>query len=247
VRDVGYVEHDEAVVQSARRTTPLLLDNPTAKAGRNVERVARRICSGEAFATDVEADEADDSLYALLRVTRTASDEEIRRATKRQRELYGPESLAAVALLDAATLTHERTRIDEAAETLLDPMRRRAYDAKHFPEDEASRASAPSNRTPRPDTAIVTEMLAEIGPDTAVTGALLRKVREACGIDLAEISAKTKVSRVHLQALEDEDFAKLPPAVYVRGFVIEFAKALRLDPIHAERSYMARLRERAHP
>src|SRR5690606_34126495 len=40
---IGYVEHDDAVWLTARRRRPLLIDAPTSKAARNLERVARRL------------------------------------------------------------------------------------------------------------------------------------------------------------------------------------------------------------
>ena len=53
------------------------------------------------------------------------------------------------------------------------------------------------------------ELQREIGPETEFTGTLLRKVRESQGLELAEISAKTKIGRAHLQALEEERFEDL--------------------------------------
>src|SRR5690606_33661658 len=40
---LGHVEHDDAVWLTARKRQPLLIDSPTAKSARNIERVARRI------------------------------------------------------------------------------------------------------------------------------------------------------------------------------------------------------------
>jgi flagellar biosynthesis protein FlhG len=83
----------------------------------------------------------------------------------------------------------------------------------------------------------------EIGPETEFTGPLLRKVRESHGVELADICAKTKISKVHLEAIEEEHFAALPAAVYVRGFVAELAKFLRLDPPQVQRTFLRRMRE----
>ena len=92
-----------------------------------------------------------------------------------------------------------------------------------------------------------TELAKELGPDTEFTGALLKKVRESQGVELTEISARTKIARAHLEAIEEESFQNLPAAVYVRGFVAELAKYLRLDPLHVQRSYMRRVRETRTP
>ena len=49
---LGYVEHDDAVWLTVRRRRPLLIDSPTSKGARNVERIARRVL---ALATAREA------------------------------------------------------------------------------------------------------------------------------------------------------------------------------------------------
>jgi flagellar biosynthesis protein FlhG len=249
--ELGHVEQDDTVWLTVRRNKPLLVDSPTSKSARNVERIARRVL---ALATTKPSDDAplpgaipmeEPTLYAVLGLTRSATDEEIRRAYKRQREVYATGGLATVSLLDTEQLASAQRRLDEAHDTLLDAIRRRAYDLSTFPEAEPQVLSA---RTTRPALAAEQLMLQdqlqrEIGPDTEFTGPLLRKVRESQGLELAEISTKTKIARSHLQALEEERFEDLPALVYTRGFLIELAKQLRLDPAHVHRTYLRRLRE----
>lgn len=51
----------------------------------------------------------------------------------------------------------------------------------------------------------------------------------------------------YLQALESELYAKLPAAVYVRGFLVEYAKVLGLEVERVKDSYLARMRGHATP
>jgi len=248
--ELGHVEQDDTVWLTVRRNKPLLVDSPTSKSARNVERLARRVLAlaasrGADLAPAPSIPTEDPTLYAVLGVTRSASDEEIRRAYKRQREIYATGGLATVSLLDGEQLAAAQSKLDEAYDTLLDLVRRRAYDLSTFPESEPQALSA---RSTRPALAaeqlmLQAELQREIGPDTEFTGALLRKVRESQGIELAEISAKTKIGRNYLQALEDERFEDLPALVYTRGFLVEVAKQLRLDPSHVQKTYLRRLRE----
>ena len=83
-----------------------------------------------------------------------------------------------------------------------------------------------------------------ITPDTEFSGDLLRAVRQSQGTSLHQISERTKVGTAYLRCIEDEEFEKLPAAVYVRGFVTEFAKCLRLDPEQVSQSYLRRYRAR---
>jgi flagellar biosynthesis protein FlhG len=247
--ELGHIELDDTVSLTVRRNKPLLVDSPTSKSARNLERIARRVVAlATAKAQDrvtVALPTEEPTLYAVLGVTRSASDEEIRRAYKRQREIYSTGGLATVSLLDTPQLTAAQRKLDEAHDTLLDPIRRRAYDLSTFPEAEPLVLSA---RTTRPALAaeqlmLQEELQREIGPDTDFTGSLLRKVRESLGMELSDISAKTKIARAHLNAIEEERYADLPALVYTRGFLAELAKQLRLDPNQVQKTYLRRLRE----
>jgi flagellar biosynthesis protein FlhG len=182
----------------------------------------------------------------VLGVSRTAADDEIRRAYKRQREIFRDGSFPVVSVVSEDALRDEQARIEEAYDTLLDPNKRRAYDLSTFPDEEE--AAAPTER--RIDSAkaaelamLQAELKNEVHAETDFTGPLLRKVREAQGIELADIAQRTKISTPHLRALEAEDPAELPAMVYVQGFVQEVAKFLKLDPTQVARTYMRRMRE----
>ncbi len=65
---------------------------------------------------------------------------------------------------------------------------------------------------------------------TESIGEVLRQAREARGISLAEAEEATKVRQKFLQALEQDDFQRLPGEVYRRGFLKSYAIYLGLDP-----------------
>jgi flagellar biosynthesis protein FlhG len=250
LNDLGYVEYDDAVWASARKRQPLLVEAPTSRAARNVERVARRVLAlgsaSEPEGTAVAGVPPEEpSYYTFFGIVRSASDEEIRRAYKRKKDIYGDTSVAAAALLDEATLRKARTRLAVAYDTLLDPVRRRAYDLSTF-SSEPEPTQQPEPTRSRPDAELLmlrAELASEIGPETQFTGRLLRKAREALGLELSDISQTTKIARSHLHAIEEEDFGALPAVVYVRGFLGEIAKQLKLDPALVQRTYLKRLRE----
>jgi len=247
--ELGHVEHDDTVWLTVRRNKPLLVDSPASKSARNIERIARRVLAVTTAKSErlppSPVPTEDPTLYSVLGVTRSASDEEIRRAYKRQREIYATGGLATASLLDGPQLAIAQRKLDEAYDTLLDLVRRRAYDLSTFPEPEQQVLSA---RTTRPALAaeqlmLQEELQREIGPETEFTGSLLRKVRESQGLELLDISARTKIARAHLQAIEEERFEDLPALVYTRGFLVELAKQLRIDPLHVQKTYLRRMRE----
>jgi flagellar biosynthesis protein FlhG len=246
--ELGHVEHDDTVWLAVRRNKALLVDSPACRAARNLERIARRVL---ALLTTPEMRNPPDqlplatvTLYEVLGVERSASDEDVRRAYKRQREIYAPGSLAIQSLISDPQLDTQQGKIDEAYDTLLDPVRRRAYDLSTFEREEVPQPkSLPKPALAAEQVMLQQELAREIGPDTEFTGGLLRKVRESQGIDVSEIAAKTKISRTHLEAIEAEAFESLPAPVYVRGFVSELAKCLRLDPALVQKTYLRRMRE----
>jgi flagellar biosynthesis protein FlhG len=248
---IGHVEQEDAVWLSVVRRRPVLIDSPASKAARNLERVARRVLALATSRDQARVDEPlplvpdDPNLYDIMGTHRGATDEEIRRAHKRQREIFQPKSLSLTSLLTEQQLVSERAQIDEAHDTLLDPLRRRAYDVSMFPDsdEEVPRQDPSQNEALKAEREMLREELRrEISAETEFSGGLLRKVRESLGIELEEIATRTKISSSYLKAIEHEDFKSLPALVYTRGFVQQVAKHLKLDPTQVSRTYLRRMR-----
>lgn len=71
-------------------------------------------------------------------------------------------------------------------------------------------------------------------------GSFLRKVREAQSVSLEEMSNLTKISKTYIQAIETEDFKKLPAPVFVRGFLVQIFRILKLPQEKALEPYLQR-------
>ena len=63
----------------------------------------------------------------------------------------------------------------------------------------------------------------------AVFGDTLRQARAHKGVTLKEAEQATRINRHHLLALEEEQFDDLPPLIYQRGIVRNYATYLNLD------------------
>ncbi|HSB32914.1 MAG TPA: helix-turn-helix domain-containing protein, partial [Nitrospirota bacterium] len=68
-------------------------------------------------------------------------------------------------------------------------------------------------------------------------GKYLHDAREARGIDLRDAAQQTRISLQYLRALEEENFEKLPGDVFVRGFLKNYARFLRLDETEVMKQY----------
>lgn len=62
-------------------------------------------------------------------------------------------------------------------------------------------------------------------------GERLRAAREAKGLSLAEVAARTRVPLRHLEAIEASNFAGLPSSTYAVGFVRGYARAVDADEV----------------
>jgi flagellar biosynthesis protein FlhG len=238
---MGHIDHDDTVWTCVRNRRPLLLEVPGAKSSKKLEKIARRVLALEGQPLrrgDSLRTVPSDSHHDMLEVERGATDEEIRRAYKRCRDLYAHDSLACYGLLEPHEIESMRARLDEAFDVLLDPARRRPYELSVFPPGSEPRREEVESY-PEGDEVLP---LPEITPDTVFTGALLKQVREASRVTLRDVSQKTKIGLQYLRAIEEDDFARLPALVYASGFVGEFAKFLKLDPQQVSRTYVRRYR-----
>jgi len=253
IRYLGHLEYDEAVWASTRRRRPLLIEHPETRIAKCFERIARGLLAVQPPRTDGDVLPSD-SHYELLEVPPTASFEDIRRANRRIRDIYGAESIAVSGLYDPASLEAVHRRLDLAYTTLMDAAKRKEYDLELFPDGVPMPVSqppvvlgeAPPPRAPAkvddPATLAARPPMPEIAATTEFTGPLLRQIREAVGVELREIAEKSKIGMAYLHALEGEVFAKLPAAVYVRGFLAEYARALGLDAERVKQTYLARFK-----
>jgi cytoskeletal protein RodZ len=60
-------------------------------------------------------------------------------------------------------------------------------------------------------------------------GQILKARREASGRDLDNIAKVTKIRKDYLEALENDDYHKLPGATYAKGFIKNYAQSLGMN------------------
>ena len=70
--------------------------------------------------------------------------------------------------------------------------------------------------------------------DLPVTGDLLRKIREEVGISYELIISRTKISKMVLDAIENDKYAQLPADLYVKNFVQQYCKTLKMNASNTE-------------
>jgi Helix-turn-helix domain len=83
------------------------------------------------------------------------------------------------------------------------------------------------------------ELTVPVGSDWS--GEMLRRVRESRGITVQQMAERTRITRHHLENIEQDRFTALPAPVYLRGIIMSLARELRLDGQKVARSYLDRM------
>lgn len=192
---------------------------------------------------------AEQTHYEVLDVSRDAEPGELERAWALAAATWAEDSLAVYSLFGAEDAAGVRERVELAWRVLSDPEARRDYDATL----EAEPAAPEPPRRVFAAAAEAAPPAAELGPAlrglddpddeaefAAFDGARLRRARLRRGLELDQIASITKINPTYLRFLEEEHFAGLPAPVYVRGFLVSYARCVGLEPRSVAASYMQR-------
>ena len=71
------------------------------------------------------------------------------------------------------------------------------------------------------------------GAAAGKAGDILRTAREAHGLSLADVAARTRIPLRHLEAIEQSQYAGLPSPTYAVGFAKAYARAVGIDEVAA--------------
>ena len=78
-------------------------------------------------------------------------------------------------------------------------------------------------------------------------GEKLRLARETRGIALRDISEQTRISMRYLEAIESDDYRRLPGGIFNRSFIRAYAKFIGYDEQQAIDDYGRTMREHGEP
>jgi flagellar biosynthesis protein FlhG len=230
----GYVHYEDAVWRTVRRRRLFMADAPTSRAAEEIRRITRDLFKGRGEGPDHLMERGGDDLYDVLGLQPGAAHEQIERAYRFCLDMYGDGALATYTLLDPVDLERVRSCLRKAHEVLTDPERRRAYDeVLGFSPPEAQVIPFPAAR---PSGEEEKDELPEV-----LTGPDLKRIREARGVSLRQMSNITKIGTRFLEYIEADHFTFLPAPIYLKGFLKEYARMVSLDPRRVSEAYMKRL------
>jgi flagellar biosynthesis protein FlhG len=188
----------------------------------------------------------DQTYYEVLEVSHTATPKEIQRAYEQAKETFDVDSLAIYSLFSEEEVREIQEAIEEAYRILIDEGLRGSYDQSHFQTVGALPAEEPSEAQEVSDekrTSLSFTGLSFNGEGEVYRGKALKQVRERMGVEPQTISKETKISMKTLEWIEEEAFEKLPPLVYLKGFLKSYAQSLGLDPQRVIEEYIRIMEE----
>jgi len=176
--------------------------------------------------------------YAILNIEPHASSLEVLHAYRDMKQLYQPDSLAVYSLYEDDEVVLLLAQVEEAYLVLSDADKRALYDMKHGFASAPQRDGQADHMTLNPQ---VSEELVEtmrhhgarplrnIDVPDVVNGSVLKNIREMQGISLADIANTTKISMEYLQAIEANDVAHFPAAIYMKSYLKQYAETIGLN------------------
>ncbi len=197
--------------------------------------------------------------YEILETPYNSSFELLKENYTKARNAYSSDSLALYSLLSEDECSRVLETIDEAYSILSDTRKRKLYDEARGiqTEHQEEREESSSNEKSSPkvsmnkilsanvfslDFETIPEMEKEVEQCLEFSGEFLKKVREYKNVDIKRMSDLTRVSKTYIKYIEEENFAGLPATVYIRGFVYQYAKTLKLNPELVATSYLRKVR-----
>lgn len=199
--------------------------------------------------------------YEILDINPTSHIEEVHSAYRIAVNTYNADNSAMYSLLTSEECKDILNKIEEAYSVIGDPEKKIQYDnTKGFelnqiksPKQDESFSYGQKENLSISKTAIRSKFSLSYKTDEnfekqiesteSFTGDFLKTIREYKSVTLERMSDLTKVSKTHLKHIEEDMIEKLPADVYTRGFVFQYAKALKLNPELVSTSYMQHTRE----
>lgn len=208
----------------------------------------------------------DLSFYEILEIPVGASSYEIREAYKEALSIYNEDSLTTYSLFTDDERDKIREKVEEAFLTLIDELKRADYDrmlvdsgkldeqilhgkergkpAQLFPDNKVTYSNAVSNMVRKKiEERDVEDIASEILSQERICGSDLKRLREAIGIKQEEVFEITRITVSVLDAIENDQVESLPPLIYLKNFLKQYAEILQVDSekvVEGYRRHMAR-------
>jgi DnaJ-class molecular chaperone len=190
--------------------------------------------------------------YEILELKAGAPQHEVTTAYERARHTYSGENTAIYTIFSEQEAREFLSLIEEAYEILGNKTLRMIYDQRlrngqsslndltYAAIIDASKQMQPEVKQERVEPTYKRNEAfeKEMATNSDWDGEALKKVREYKNLTLRQMNEITKINSYYVGAIERMEAKELPAIVFVRGYVVQIAKALGLDEKKVADSYM---------
>jgi len=206
----------------------------------------------------------DKNYYEILEIPYNAGITEIKQAYEDAIEMYDENSLVTYELFPDEQRKALLQVIDEAFHTLANEDKRAAYnhmlissgqvDAQQLPQKLTDLTAPPHEADvnsvhrdlknwvkQKSKDSNISQITTELLSKSLVSGEDLRQLREALGISIAEIFERTRVSKITLERIEQDQYSDLPAQIFLKSFLKSYAEILQIDAQRVVEGYLKHL------
>lgn len=196
--------------------------------------------------------------YEILELNSSSAQHEITSAYERAKQTYSSNNPAIYTIFSEQEARELQAMIEEAYSILGNKILRNIYDQRLLSGKaslndltytsivEASRQVYPLGKAKekRPKFEKNETFEKEILSCERWDGPMLKKVREYMNLTVNHMNEITKINSYYVTAIENMESENLPAVVFIRGYVLQIAKALNLNDKKVADSYMSILKEK---
>ena len=203
--------------------------------------------------------------YEILDLAPDAQPSEIRDAYRTALKIYQDDSLASYSFFDEDERKRILARMEEAFLTLIDRKSKIGYDEELVSRGLINKEALDPTARPEPIFIDVLKrsrgefrpvvptsrnlnsresarlLLNGLLDHDVISGADLKKTRTESGISLDQISNETKIRTIYFEAIEADQFDKLPSRFHLKSFLRAYLKCFDSDVEPYVERYLKRL------
>lgn len=201
----------------------------------------------------MEKDFEQMNYYERLDITPNASALEIRSAYNAALQMYQPDSLVSYSFFSKEERNKILSHLEQAYLTLINEAQRVEYDRKlnqqgilkeshniaalkkpvnifDINRQKFNVATWKNNNDELRRKIVQSKNITEILSRQEIKGSDLKTIRNELGVAIEKIHQETKIRLDYLNCIEQDETAKLPAPVFLKGFIKAYLRSLCIEP-----------------
>lgn len=253
---LGNIEWDEMAEIASINLEPISKNYPLSPFSLSVEKVVNRITKlqkepPETYKRQTSLEERSKTAYEILEIPPNANVKDIQLAYQRKLEIFADNSYVTIGILTKEEKEKERDILEQNYKLLINKEIRKKYDeeliSKNLLKEEERIseykeiiAETPVGSLEAKDKIdnLSEKSCGDLSEIAFYDGPSLKKIRQLKRISIEEIVSETNIRSWYIESIEMERYDALPARLYLKGFLKQIAKYLKLPEEKVLRDYL---------